>query len=100
MQRPGSSRLFAVNFLTGAPRAQRPVLRNTAVVGAPPIAFAPLGQGLAGAPSLRVAAPSNGRPGGYTISLPSITGAVDQRQARDAGGLHSGEIDWRENHPE
>lgn len=96
----GSSRLFAVNFLTGAPRARRPVLRNTAVVGAPPIAFAPLGQGLAGAPSLRVAAPSNGRPGGYTISLPSITGAVDQRQARDAGGLHSGEIDWRENHPE
>ncbi|MBA4285902.1 MAG: hypothetical protein C0434_10270 [Xanthomonadaceae bacterium] len=95
----GSSRLFAVNFLTGAPRVARPVLRNTVVIGSPPVSFIPLGQGLTGVPSLLVNPPTaNGR-GGYTISLPSITGAIVQRRADDGGRLRSGEIDWRENHP-
>lgn len=96
----GSSRLFALNFLTGAPRASRPVLRSSAVIGAPPTSFMPLGQGLTGVPGLLVTPPSAARRGGYTINLPSTTGAIVQQRAEDAGRMRSGEIDWRESHPD
>lgn len=98
----GSSRLFAVDFQTGAARPQRPALSRVVVIGGvdvvQPLSFVDLGRGLAGAPALNVNAGTG--PGTYRINVQTTTGAIQQRLANDSGRIRSSEIDWRETHPQ
>jgi len=99
----GSSRLFGVNFLTGAARARLPALNRTVVIGGvdliEPLNVIDLGRGLAGTPTFTVSGgPGTGR-GTYRINIQTTTGAIQQRLADDSGRIRSSEIDWRETHP-
>jgi Tfp pilus tip-associated adhesin PilY1 len=93
----GSSRLFGLNFKTGA-ASSIPVFGTTAgATGEDPresLRVISLGAGLAASPSLHVGGARDQR--GLTVFTQTSTGAIERRDAEVQGGVRSGEIDWQE----
>ncbi|WP_428382950.1 pilus assembly protein [Nevskia ramosa] len=99
----GNSRLFGFNYLTGAPRAQRPAfgVRRVTVSNAEIDSSAgifDLGLGLGSAPSLHVDDRDGSGLSVVTVNVQTSRGSVVQQDVRVSGGVRSGEIDWRQTH--
>jgi len=96
----GSSRLYGVDFRTGAARSRHPAFRllddapADADLRLPP--FLDLGSGHAGTPSPQVDSSSRSSSSLMMLSVPMSSGTIVRQPVALSGGARSGEIDWRQ----